>query len=614
MFNEKQLEILKGLNDKQIELVTFKDGYCISNSTSGAGKTHSLVKRVEYLHKIYGVPQEKILLMTYTKSGADTFSKRLRKLGLSKVKTGTIHSIANEIYKRNVSEDKQLILDWEKEKLFYSLFKSKYGDNPEKFDYGTINLAIGMQESNMIKPYEEYVSYEQKYMELPEEDLDVYYSEYIKYKKEHNKISFNDMIYEAIKILKKRKSSPYTHILGDEFQDSSKLCYTFMDLLSPKNQMIVGHASQSIYKFSGADLNSFLNYNKTHKPCKIINLNTNYRSCKNIVDNYSVFEKYWYGDNDLYEEAIANNNSKGIIKVYETDNKGEEARRVLSIINDCKDRGIPLNEISILYRNNSQSVDVEGILKNNNIPYDISGGGSLFKMREIKFCLGILRLIKDEEDSIALKMVIDNKSGMLTFLPKEFYKEVSSYSNLKKCTLFEAFKKGNFTSRVKSSVNSFLRAYNVIKEDYEDSESCSELIYDIYNKTGLKQKIDTMDNDMGETRRRAFLNIIEYAKNKTIEEVINYLSEGNEGEKKIRGLQKRIKGKIQMQTLHSAKGREYEVVIMIGVDNKTFYYNPQEDDYTQVNTFFVGISRPKSELYIISDYDNEFVNIMMGEK
>lgn len=606
-------KILEGLNEKQKELVKFKDGYCISNSTSGAGKTHTLVKRVEYLHKIYGVPQEKILLMTYTKSGADTFTKRLRKLGLNKVKTGTIHSIAYEIYKKNTKEEKNLITDFEKEKLFYSLFKQKYGDNPQDFDCNTISLAIGLQESHMIKPFEEYVPYEQKYMELPEEDLDIYYSEYIKYKKENNKISFNDMIFEAIKILKKKGKAPYTFLLGDEFHDSSKLCYIFMDLLSPKNQLIVGHTSQSIYKFSGADLNSFLNYNKTHKPCKIINLNTNYRSCKNIVDNYSVFEKYWYGDNDLYEEAIANNKKDGVIKIYETDNSGEEARRVLNIINDCKNRGVPLNEISILYRNNSQSVDVEGILKNNNIPYDISGGGSLFKMREIKFCLGILRLIKDEEDSLGLKMVIDNKSGILTFLPKKFYEEVNSYSNLKKCSLFEAFKKGRFTPKIKNMTNNFMRSFYTIKKEYEDGTDVSEMIYSIYNKIGIKQRVELMDNDNGETKKRAFSNIIGYAKDKTIEEVINYLSEGNEEERRFRGLGKRSEGKIQMQTLHSAKGREYGVVIMIGVDNKTFYYDPKEDDYTQVNTFFVGISRPKEELYIISDYDNEFVNIMLGE-
>lgn len=606
-------KILEGLNEKQKELVKFKDGYCISNSTSGAGKTHTLVKRVEYLHKIYGVPQEKILLMTYTKSGADTFTKRLRKLGLNKVKTGTIHSIAYEIYKKNTKEEKNLITDFEKEKLFYSLFKQKYGDNPQDFDCNTISLAIGLQESHMIKPFEEYVPYEQKYMELPKEDLDIYYSEYIKYKKENNKISFNDMIFEAIKILKKKGKAPYTFLLGDEFHDSSKLCYIFMDLLSPKNQLIVGHTSQSIYKFSGADLNSFLNYNKTHKPCKIINLNTNYRSCKNIVDNYSVFEKYWYGDNDLYEEAIANNKKDGVIKIYETDNSGEETRRVLNIINDCKNRGVPLNEISILYRNNSQSVDVEGILKNNNIPYDISGGGSLFKMREIKFCLGILRLIKDEEDSLGLKMVIDNKSGILTFLPKKFYEEVNSYSNLKKCSLFEAFKKGRFTPKIKNMTNNFMRSFYTIKKEYEDGTDVSEMIYSIYNKIGIKQRVELMDNDNGETKKRAFSNIIGYAKDKTIEEVINYLSEGNEEERRFRGLGKRSEGKIQMQTLHSAKGREYGVVIMIGVDNKTFYYDPKEDDYTQVNTFFVGISRPKEELYIISDYDNEFVNIMLGE-
>ena len=108
-------EILKGANDKQKQLIQFKDGYCISSSTSGAGKTFSLVKRVEYLVKVHGVPQEDIVVMTFTKSGVETFSKRLRKIGLRNVRVGTIHSIANEIYTQEYGRNNKLVPGWELE-------------------------------------------------------------------------------------------------------------------------------------------------------------------------------------------------------------------------------------------------------------------------------------------------------------------------------------------------------------------------------------------------------------------------------------------------------------------------------------------------------------------
>ena len=147
-------KILEGLNEKQKELVKFKDGYCISSSTSGSGKTESLVRRVEYMVKVHKIPEEEIVMMTFTKSAVETFKKRLRKVGIRNVKVGTIHSLAYGIYIKEYGNKNNLIPEWKIEKLFYDIYKSKYGENNDKFSKREITLRI-----------------ERAYLDYPIEDL-----------------------------------------------------------------------------------------------------------------------------------------------------------------------------------------------------------------------------------------------------------------------------------------------------------------------------------------------------------------------------------------------------------------------------------------------------------
>ena len=610
-------KILEGLNEKQKELVKFKDGYCISSSTSGSGKTESLVRRVEYMVKVHKIPEEEIVMMTFTKSAVETFKKRLRKVGIRNVKVGTIHSLAYGIYIKEYGNKNNLIPEWKIEKLFYNIYKSKHGDNNDKFDFNTILLAIGQQEAHMIKWSDrKYVPYEQTYMELPQEELRDYYKAYVQLKKDEDLISFNDMIYEAIKILKQKKKSPYNYLLGDEYMDSSKLCYAFMDLLSPKNQLICGHASQSIFAFSGADLNSFINYTKTHKPCSIINLSINYRSKNNIVENYNRFESYWYGDLDIYEKAIANDKTNGIIRTFEVEDNTQEAQKVLDIIKDCRNRGMNYSDIKILYRNNSQAGMVETFLKEKGIPYEIINNASIFDLKEIQCILNILRLINDEEDDLAVEKLLETRQGSLSFVSKDTIKSLINFAHKNECTILEAMQCMKYTSsRTKQNIYSFLRTFETIKDNYYYEEDVCSTMEEIYKRMGIENRVKESNNEKDLTVKKAIQTILEMSKEKNINQVINMLSSGGETKKtKIRGLAKRNTDKVLLETLHQSKGQESKVIIMIGVKNDIFTYDAKKKDRTEINCFFVGISRAKEELYIISDYDNKFVNIMLGEK
>ena len=610
-------EILKGANDKQKQLIQFKDGYCISSSTSGAGKTFSLVKRVEYLVKVHGVPQEDIVVMTFTKSGVETFSKRLRKIGLRNVRVGTIHSIANEIYTQEYGRNNKLVPVWELERLFNEIYKEKHNGDNNSFDFNTINLAIGLQEAHMKKwNAKQYVPYDTTYMELSEEDLKDYYHAYVQYKKENGYISFNDMVTEAISVLKKRPTSPYKYGLLDEAQDTSKLAFAFMDLLAPHNQMIVGHASQSIYGFSGADLNSFINYNKTHTPCEIINLNTNYRSKKTIVDNYNKFESYWYGRLDIYEKAIANDQSAGIVKTIEVPDMTQEAYETVKIIKDCINRGINYEDIKVLYRNNSQCSMLEVMLKQEGIPYEIvNKDSSIFNLKEIQCALNILRLIRDEEDSLAMEKLFGCRQGTLQFVSDDIIKKIISFAHNNNCTTIEAIPMIHYTnSKTRTNVHTFLRKFEQIRENYCDHEDVLETLQEIYKAMGIKQRVEKEENEKDLVVQKAYQTLFAMCKGKDITQVIDMLSTGGDTKTKAKGFRKKSTDKVMLETLHQSKGQESRVVIMIGINNNLFKYDSKKKDRTEINCFFVGISRPQEELYVITDYDNEFAKIMNSGK
>ena len=170
------------------------------------------------------------------------------------------------------------------------------------------------------------------------------------------------------------------------------------------------------------------------------------------------------------------------------------------------------------------------------------------------------------------------------------------------------------SSRTKQNIYSFLRTFETIKDNYYYEEDICSTMEEIYKRMGIENRVKESNNEKNLTVKKAIQTILEMSKEKNINQVINMLSSGGETKKtKIRGLAKRNTDKVLLETLHQSKGQESKVIIMIGVKNDIFIYDAKKKDRTEINCFFVGISRAKEELYIISDYDNKFVNIMLGD-
>lgn len=587
------------LNEQQKKAVEHLSGPCLVIAGAGSGKTRVLTTRIAHLIK-NGVPDYKILAITFTNKAAKEMRERLNILVPDNhVFIGTFHSFGLKILRENLTALKMAknftIIDSDDVlSLIKRTMKNLNIDTKELSPY-YVRSKISFIKNELLT-----TSDLDKFFKTPEELKVVkIYQEYDSILRKNNSVDFDDLLVLPVKLFQTNKEilanyqEHYEYVLIDEYQDTNEVQYKMSKLISNKykNIFVVGDANQSIYRFRGSNFRNILNFEKDYQDAKVIALEQNYRSTKKILDAANSVIK---NNKERKDMELYSNLGDGLkVKYMRSYDEKHEITLIAEEIKKLLQEGYHYKDIAIFYRTNAESRNVEEAMLKNNFPYKVFGSFYFYNRKEIKDLLCYLRLINNTNDDISLRRVIN--------VPK---RKIGTKSVEDLATLAENLQISMFDA---IEVGKELEFKNLIRELQNDALNLSltELIDVVLEKSGLKKELEiekSLDSELRIENLMEFKSITASFENRTgsvnlgdfLEEIslIADMSEHQETDEVL-----------TLMTLHSAKGLEFPVVFIIGMEEGIF---PHQNAFLEGNEgieeerrlCYVGFTRAKERLYI----------------
>jgi DNA helicase-2/ATP-dependent DNA helicase PcrA len=417
MMPELDNNILSHLNQTQQEAVAFGPGPLLVLAGPGSGKTRTLIHRAAWLILKKGVNPENILLLTFTNKAAEEMRERLKKiLGENKKQlpwAGTFHSFCARVlrtdgYFLNIPKNFTIYDDRDQEDTIKKVLE-KLDFSPKQYKPSSVLATISQAKNEMITALE----YPQYARGIWQETVARIYLKYQQFLKEYQALDFDDLLLETTRLFQKEKNvlnkyqDQYHWVLIDEYQDTNHTQYLLTKLLVKKHQNlnVVGDASQAIYGWRGADYRNLLSLQDDFPNLKIINLEQNYRSTKTILDAANNVIKKNTSHPILNLWTIKKGGEK--ISLYEAQNEQEEAQFIVEIIKNhlISSPDLSLKRFAVLYRTNAQSRIIEETFLHSGLPYLLVGGVRFYERKEIKDCLAYLRVLANPQDKISYQRI-----------------------------------------------------------------------------------------------------------------------------------------------------------------------------------------------------------------
>ena len=605
-------DILEGLNDKQKEAVLATEGPCLVIAGAGSGKTKVLTHKVAYLIEEKGVSPWNILAITFTNKAANEMKDRIQNL-LGDISNdmwvGTFHWVCVRILRRYIDRlgftSSFAIFDTTDQKSIVKECMKELKIDDKMFTDKSIMYEISNAKNDMLEP-EDYAKRTNN--EIRKEIISSVYALYQKKLKENNALDFDDIINFCIKLLMQEPdvleyySEKFKYILVDEYQDTNKSQFTLVTLLSARNGNItvVGDNDQGIYSFRGADIKNILNFENDFPGTKIIKLEQNYRCTKNILNVANSVIK----NNEVkYEKKLWTENDEGqMVTAYLTDNEYEEARYVVEQVEHLRrEEYYKYSDFAILYRMNTQSRVFENVLNRADIPYKIIGGLKFYERKEIKDAIAYLRLIYNTKDNLSLRRIINEpKRGVgNTSLEK-----ITEIADQEEKSMYEIIKNADKygLNRVYANTREFVEVIDdLVKKSSE--MTVSELTEAVLKNTGYIKALEAEKTEEAENR----IENLEELLTETMEfdeEAENDLGSFLENISLTSDIDELDEPKDQMtlMTLHSAKGLEFPVVFLVGLEEGIFPGSRSIDEPNGIEEerrlCYVGITRAKEHLFM----------------
>ena len=606
-------ELIEGLNDKQKEAVLATDGPCLVIAGAGSGKTKVLTHKIAYLINEKNVRPWNILAITFTNKAANEMKERVEKIVGEVAKEmwiGTFHSICVRILRKYIDrlgfDHSFLIFDTSDQKTLIKECMKALNVDDKMFTDRSILSEISNGKNEMLEPKAYQVKYAGDYRR---EVIGRVYELYQKRLKENNAIDFDDIINYTIKILTENPDAldyytdKFNYILVDEYQDTNKAQFTLVTILASKygNITVVGDNDQGIYSFRGADITNILNFEKDFPGTKIVKLEQNYRCTGNILKAANAVIKH---NENKYEKKLWTENEEGSLPIiHKADDEYDEGRYIVEEINRLRrEEYMKYSDFVVLYRMNSQSRAIEEILRREGIPYKIFGGLKFYERKEIKDIISYLRLIYNFSDNISLKRIINEPKRGIGKTSIDNIQEISAQTGL---SMFDIIKHAEDygLNRVKANSQEFIQVIEELRGKL-DTLSISELIKETLDKTGYIKALELENTTEAETRIQNLEEFLTVAIEFEEEEAENSLGDFLEGITLSTDLDEmnETDDQVTLMTLHSAKGLEFPVVFLVGMEEGIFPGNrsigePKELEEER-RLFYVGITRAKQFLYL----------------
>jgi DNA helicase-2/ATP-dependent DNA helicase PcrA len=609
-------KLLNGLNPEQQRAVKTTEGPLLLMAGAGSGKTRVLTHRIAYLMVEKRVNPYNILAITFTNKAAREMKDRIYNMmggTADEIWISTFHSMCVRILRKDIdrlgySRNFTILDSTDQLSVVKNIMKERNIDS-KKFDPRAILGSISSAK-NELKTPDDYAKLAGDYYDKIVSDV---YELYQKRLRKNQALDFDDLIMITIQLFQRvpevleyyQRKFQYIHV--DEYQDTNRAQYMLVKLLASRfqNLCVVGDSDQSIYRWRGADIANILSFEKDYPRAKVILLEQNYRSTKRIL--FAANEVIKHNINRKPKNLWTENDEGNKIFYYRADSEQTEAHFVAGKIKELVESGKrKYSDFAVLYRTNAQSRVMEEVLLKSNIDYSIVGGIKFYDRKEIKDTLAYLRLIANPDDDISLQRVINvPKRG----IGSSSIDKIADFANLHDISMFEALKSIDLIglspkiTRAASEFRDLVDGYTKMQEYL----SVTELVEEILDKTGYREmlkaeksieaqsRLENLDEFLSVTKSFEETNddksLIAFLTDLALVADIDKLDE--DGQKT---------DTVVLMTLHSAKGLEFPVVFLIGVEEGVFPHSRSLMEEAEMEEerrlAYVGITRAEEELYI----------------
>lgn len=619
---------LDGLNESQKEAVLYKDGPLMIIAGAGSGKTRVLTTRIAHLMAKYGVDPFNILALTFTNKAAAEMKDRIEKiLGTTEARNlyiGTFHSVFARILRFEAPKlgypNNFTIYDTEDSRSVVKAVIKEMNLDDKHYKPNVVFNRISAAKNALVGP-EEYANdwmLQQEDIRSNRPQIAAIYNSYAKRCFKNGAMDFDDLLFKMYQLLKSfpeslsRYQHKFKYILIDEYQDTNPAQYEIIKLLGAmhENVCVVGDDAQSIYSFRGATIENILQFEKDYDHVKVIKLEQNYRSTKNIL--HIANEVIGHNKGQIPKKLFTSNEVGEKIKLVRTLTDNDEGKMVADTIKELKLRNHFFNhDFAILYRTNAQSRSFEESLRKMGINYRIYGGISFYQRKEIKDFISYLRVIINPKDDEALKRIINYP---VRGIGKTTLDKAILLSNEKNVPLWEVLQHASHRITRGATIDAIDHFVTMIKMFQSELEKKNA--YDLAILVGKStQIVKELFNDKTVEGLARYENVQELLNSiKEFTETPANMEDGEVGDKGLGAYLQQIvlltdadednkdSDVVKLMTIHSAKGLEFPVVFVGGLEETLFpnamAINTREELEEERRLFYVAITRAKRHLYL----------------
>ncbi len=618
--------ILENLNREQKEAVQTTAGPLLILAGAGSGKTKVLTSRIAYLIQ-NGVRPRNILAVTFTNKAAKEMKERLGNiLGESTVKymwVGTFHGICGRILRENI--DRYSFQSGKKLDKNFTIYDDNDTSAVIKQAVKKLNLDDKIYQPKLVKSIisnaknkmQDAYTFATFARDFKSQKIASIFEEYENTLNNNNAIDFDDMLMLTVKLLEQNPEvrheyyDRFRHILVDEYQDTNLAQYKLVNMLYTNAQAeipperslcVVGDVDQSIYSWRGADYTIIMNFQKDFKNTKLIKLEQNYRSTANILN---VANAIIENNTERVDKVLYSNKGEGeLIDYFEAQDESDEANFIASKIK--QDSGGNYNQYAILYRTNSQSRALEEACMAAGIPYRIYGGLKFYDRKEIKDIIAYLKLIYNPDDSQSFRRIVN--------VPKRSIgdttvKRLQEFADKEDISLFAAAQRiqedNEIPPRTRSKITDFVNLITKFKEAVKNY-NLREFVTLVIEKSGYLAELQLQNTPESEADIENLQEFVNVAEEFVPEDDNNILGEFLTQISLVSDIDNmdNIANNVTLMTLHAAKGLEFPVVFLAGMDEGVFphqrTFNVPSEMEEERRLMYVGVTRAEEKLYLTS--------------
>ena len=603
------------LNEMQQLAVDTTEGPLLILAGAGSGKTTVLVNRVEHIISSHLATPWQVLAITFTNKAAGELRERLvSAIGeeANDIWAYTFHSCCSRILRRFGEKigytNHFTIYDTDDSRRVMKQCQKQLGIEDKLINHKSILAEISRAKDSLISP-EEYKQTAQN--DFRKSKIAECYELYQAQLKKSDAMDFDDIIFNTVKLLKENEDvrniyqTQFKYVMVDEYQDTNHAQYVLTSLLADKykNICVVGDDDQSIYRFRGATIENILSFENHYKGAKVIRLEENYRSTQNILDGANAVISH---NKNRKGKTLFTRSGSGDKIVYKTVmSESEESQYIIDEIVKNVNNGMKYSDHAILYRMNAQSRNLEVMLTKSGISHRIIGGHRFFDRKEIKDIVSYLAVINNPSDNVRLQRIINVPKRAIGDTMFANVLEIGAglgMSAFEVCERADEFQK---TSRSASKLMNFTKMIRDFQECIENGMGLNDLLQEVLDVTKyldyLQEEPETYEDRVNNIKELSsmFIKYEEESEDANLSEfledvaLISDIDSYNEDEDAV-----------VLMTLHSAKGLEFPVVFIPGMEEGIFPGNQsmfsEEDLEEERRLAYVGITRAKKKLYLIS--------------